>query len=95
MSQRMNYNAVSPAGMKALGAVYGYVGQSGLPARLIDLVYLRVSQINGCAYCIDAHSRDLLMPDCLSSISSLSALGPRPADSSTGRKGRRSRGRKS
>jgi AhpD family alkylhydroperoxidase len=60
MSQRMNYNAVSPAGMKALGTVYGYLGQSGLPSRLIDLVYLRVSQINGCAYCIDAHSRDLL-----------------------------------
>lgn len=60
MSQRMNYNAVSPAGMKALGTVYGYVRQSGLPARLIDLVYLRVSQINGCAYCIDSHSRDLL-----------------------------------
>ena len=60
MSQRMNYNAVSPAGMKALGTVYGYVRQSGLPSRLIDLVYLRVSQINGCAYCVDAHARDLL-----------------------------------
>ena len=60
MSQRMNYNTVAPAGMKALGGVYGYVAQSGLPARLIDLVYLRVSQINGCAYCIDMHSRDLL-----------------------------------
>lgn len=60
MSQRMNYNAVAPAGMKALGAVYGYVRQSGLAARLIDLVYLRISQINGCAYCIDMHSRDLL-----------------------------------
>jgi AhpD family alkylhydroperoxidase len=60
MSQRLNYNAASPAGMKALGAVYGYVRQSGLPSRLIDLVFLRVSQINGCAYCIDSHSRDLL-----------------------------------
>lgn len=60
MSQRMNYNAAAPAGMKAFGAVYGYVRQSGLPARLIDLVYLRVSQINGCAYCIDSHSRDLI-----------------------------------
>src|ERR1044072_5630445 len=60
MSQRMNYYAVAPAGMKALGALYGYVRQSGLPSRLIDLVYLRVSQINGCAYCIDTHSRDLL-----------------------------------
>jgi AhpD family alkylhydroperoxidase len=46
--------------MKALGAVYGYVRQSGLPSRLVDLVFLRVSQINGCAYCIDMHSRDLL-----------------------------------
>jgi AhpD family alkylhydroperoxidase len=60
MHQRMNYYAASPAGMKALGAVYNHVRQSGLPARLIDLVFLRVSQINGCAYCIDTHSRDLL-----------------------------------
>ena len=60
MSQRMNYNAISPAGMKALGAVFSYVRQSGLPSRLVDLVFLRVSQINGCAYCIDMHSRDLL-----------------------------------
>src|SRR5918998_3532367 len=60
MSQRMNYHAASPAGMKALGAVDTYVRQSGLPARLVDLVFLRVSQINGCAYCIDMHSRDLL-----------------------------------
>ena len=60
MSQRMNYNAAAPAGMKALGAVYGYVRQSGLRSRLVDLVFLRVSQINGCAYCIDMHSRDLL-----------------------------------
>jgi AhpD family alkylhydroperoxidase len=60
MSQRLNYNAISPAGMKAFGNVYGYVRQSGLSSRLVDLVYLRVSQINGCAYCIDSHSRDLL-----------------------------------
>jgi AhpD family alkylhydroperoxidase len=49
--------------MKALGSVHGYVSQSGLPAALIDLVYLRVSQINGCAYCIDMHGRDLLKAD--------------------------------
>jgi AhpD family alkylhydroperoxidase len=60
MSQRLDYNAASPGGMKALGAAYGYVRQSGLPSRLVDLVFLRVSQINGCAYCIDMHSRDLL-----------------------------------
>jgi AhpD family alkylhydroperoxidase len=56
----MDYNAASPAGMKALGGVYGHVLQSGLPKSLVELVYLRVSQINGCAYCIDMHSRDLL-----------------------------------
>jgi AhpD family alkylhydroperoxidase len=56
----MNYTAVAPLGMKRLGAVYEYVRESGLPSRLVDLVFLRVSQINGCAYCIEAHSRDLL-----------------------------------
>lgn len=60
MSQRLNYNAAAPAGMKALAGVYGYVRQSGLASKLVDLVFLRVSQINGCAYCIDMHSRDLL-----------------------------------
>ena len=40
--------------------MHGYISRSGLPASLIDLVYLRVSQINGCAYCIAMHSRDLL-----------------------------------
>jgi AhpD family alkylhydroperoxidase len=60
MVQRMNYAGAAPGGTKALGAVYGYVAQSGLPATLIELVYLRVSQINGCAYCIDMHCRALL-----------------------------------
>lgn len=60
MTQRLDYSAIAADGMKALGKVYGYVGQSGLPKSLVDLVYLRVSQINGCAYCIDLHSRDLL-----------------------------------
>ena len=60
MAQRLDYSTVAADGMKALGGVYGYVAQSGLPKTLVDLVYLRVSQINGCAYCIDMHSRDLL-----------------------------------
>ncbi|WP_448950423.1 carboxymuconolactone decarboxylase family protein [Labrys neptuniae] len=58
MVSRLDYNAVVPAGMKALGGVYGYVSQS-LPKTLVNLVYLRISLINGCAYCIDMHSRDL------------------------------------
>ena len=60
MSQRIDYTQVSPAGAKALGSVYGYVMQSGLDPVLVDLVYLRVSQINGCAYCLDMHTRDLV-----------------------------------
>jgi AhpD family alkylhydroperoxidase len=60
MSKRLDYNHVSPAGAKALGGVYGYVMQSKLSETLITLVYLRVSQINNCAYCLDMHMRDLL-----------------------------------
>jgi len=43
-----------------LAGVYSYVARSDLPKSLLELVYLRISQINGCAYCIDTHSRDLL-----------------------------------
>ena len=60
MSMRLDYNHIAPAGAKALGGVYGYVLQSGLSPVLVDLVYLRVSQINNCAYCLDMHTRDLL-----------------------------------
>ncbi|SFC33772.1 alkylhydroperoxidase AhpD family core domain-containing protein [Polaromonas sp. OV174] len=60
MTVRIDYNQVAPLGAKALGGVYGYVMNSGLPAELVELVYLRVSQINNCAYCLDMHTRDLL-----------------------------------
>ena len=60
MSKRLDYNKVAPAGVKALGGVYGYVMQSSLPAALVELVYLRISQINNCAYCLDMHTRDLI-----------------------------------
>ncbi len=60
MTQRLDYTQVAPAGVKALGSVYGYVAKSGLPAALVELVFLRVSQINNCAYCLDMHARDLL-----------------------------------
>ena len=60
MTERLDYLHLAPAGMKALGGVHGYLLQSGLPVDLLNLVHLRTSQINGCAYCIDMHSRDLL-----------------------------------
>jgi AhpD family alkylhydroperoxidase len=59
MAKRLDYNQIAPNGAKALGGVYGYVMQSGLPAELVELVYLRVSQINNCAYWLDMHARDL------------------------------------
>ena len=57
---RIDYAKASPEGYKAFGGVYLSILKSGLPKELIDLAYLRVSQINGCAFCIDMHSRDLL-----------------------------------
>jgi AhpD family alkylhydroperoxidase len=60
VSNRIDYAKASPEGFKAFGQVYATLRKSGLPKDLVDLVYLRVSQINGCAYCIDMHSRDLL-----------------------------------
>ena len=60
MSDRIAYAKVSPEGYKAFGGVYVTLQKCGLSQELIDLVYLRVSQINGCAYCIDMHTRDLL-----------------------------------
>jgi AhpD family alkylhydroperoxidase len=60
MTDRIDYARASPEGYKAFGAVHATLQKCGLPKQLIDLVYLRVSQINGCAYCIDMHSRDLL-----------------------------------
>jgi AhpD family alkylhydroperoxidase len=60
MSNRSDYAKASPEGYKAFGGVYVTLQKSGLPKALVDLVYLRVSQINGCAFCIDMHTRDLV-----------------------------------
>ena len=60
MSKRIDYAKASPEGYKAFGGVYVTLQKSGLQKELVNLVYLRVSQINGCAFCIDMHSRDLL-----------------------------------
>jgi AhpD family alkylhydroperoxidase len=59
VSLRIDYTKAAPAGIKALGGVYSYIMQSGLDEVLVALVYLRISQINGCAYCLDLHTRDL------------------------------------
>lgn len=59
MSERIDYTEVAPRGVKTLGGVHLYVTQSGLPPALLATVNLRVSLINGCAYCVDMHSREL------------------------------------
>jgi AhpD family alkylhydroperoxidase len=57
---RLNWYEISPDGAKALMGVHHYITKkTNLPEQLIHLVFLRVSQINGCAHCIDIHSRDL------------------------------------
>lgn len=51
----------SPEGAKALGGLHHFVTSgTSLPPQLTHLVFLRVSQINGCAHCIDIHTRDLI-----------------------------------
>ena len=60
MQERLNYPAIAPDGYRAFGKVHQYVANCGLDSMLIHLVYLRVSQINGCAYCVDLHYRDAL-----------------------------------
>lgn len=58
---RANWFQVSTEGAKALGALHHYATTgTGLDTGLIHLVFLRVSQLNGCAHCIDIHTRDLV-----------------------------------
>lgn len=57
---RLPYDTLAKDGMKALGGVYGYVMHCGLEKPLVDLAYLRASQINGCAYCVDMHTHDAI-----------------------------------
>jgi len=58
MQQRLSYSKVSPEGTDILQKLERYVKSSGLEADLLELVKLRASQINGCAYCIDMHTKD-------------------------------------
>ncbi|HYS63937.1 MAG TPA: carboxymuconolactone decarboxylase family protein [Paraburkholderia sp.] len=58
MEQRLDFYKASPAAIKALMGVEQYVGKSALEKSLTELVRLRASQINGCAYCVDMHTTD-------------------------------------
>lgn len=58
MQPRLEYGKVAPEAMAAMRALERYVHGSGLEPRLIELVKVRASQLNGCAYCIDMHAQD-------------------------------------
>ena len=58
MQQRIDVTKVSPAVYQAAAALQTYVDQSGLDAKLRELIKIRASQINGCAFCLAMHTRD-------------------------------------
>ena len=58
MSSRIRYEKVAPLAVPALLNVENYVRKSGLETKLLELVRLRASQMNGCAYCVDMHTKD-------------------------------------
>lgn len=58
MKSRLDYGKVAPGAIQAMYAVERYARQSGLEPKLLELVKLRASQINGCAYCVDMHTKD-------------------------------------
>jgi AhpD family alkylhydroperoxidase len=58
MSRRFAYGQAGNEGVAALAKLEAYVRQSGLEHSLLELVKMRASQINGCGYCLDMHSKD-------------------------------------
>lgn len=59
MQTRLRYDQVYPEAVQAMLALSQAVEKTGLPRQLVNLVVYRVSQINGCAFCLDMHSKDL------------------------------------
>ena len=58
MQPRINHSSVSPGALQAMFGLESYLKECGLEQSLLELVKLRASQINGCAYCIDMHTKD-------------------------------------
>ena len=59
MKARLDYGKVAPGVYSAMDALDQYLAQCGLDESLLHLVRLRASQLNGCAYCLDMHWKDL------------------------------------
>jgi AhpD family alkylhydroperoxidase len=60
MKKRINFNNVQPAAYDAMDALDQYIDQSSIDKLHRELIKIRASQINGCAYCVDMHSHDAL-----------------------------------
>jgi len=60
MNKRINFNVVQPSAYDAMDTLDKFVTRSSLDPRHKELIKIRASQINGCAYCVDAHSHDAL-----------------------------------
>lgn len=58
MQQRLDYKTLAPEAFKAMLGVEMYVHRTGLEESLLELVKTRASQINGCAWCLDMHTKD-------------------------------------
>jgi AhpD family alkylhydroperoxidase len=58
MKQRLDFAQVSPDAIKAMLGLSDHVAKSGIERPLLELVKMRASQINGCAYCLDMHSKE-------------------------------------
>ena len=58
MSERLDYEAISPEGLRALLTLDSFVKDLGIEPKLKALVEIRISQINGCAFCVDHHSME-------------------------------------
>ncbi|HEX3708820.1 MAG TPA: carboxymuconolactone decarboxylase family protein [Pseudolabrys sp.] len=58
MQQRIDFTKVNPAAYQAVAALQNYVDKSGLDAKLRELIKIRTSQINGCAFCLAMHTRN-------------------------------------
>lgn len=58
LEPRIDVETVAPEAERAISALDAYVARSALEPALLELVRLRASQINGCAYCVDMHSKD-------------------------------------
>lgn len=58
MEQRLDYPRLAPEATRALYALGNYLAGCGLEHSLLELIKIRASQINGCAYCIDMHTKD-------------------------------------